>query len=291
MDKQIKKNKNSLLTLSKKALREVYYLAMHVELKSLPKVFAARWKKRPLEVQLKNEPVPYEINQYMAFIHRHCKRKLKDLYLWEVDQKQIGGNYTQFLNLLGEYFTDIIDDAYPYDWNNKRVIDIGGFVGDTALYFLSKGARQLFIYEPLSMNMKALEYNMEPYQDRVKCYQEALSNTNGPVTLSSSDPEGFYGFGMTVGKHQVSVQGVTISELLSRHHSIDVVKVDCEGGEEHLLTMSIDDMHSVPYWMIETHTQTLYQQMVKKFCENGFTKTYDKQMAPGINMLHFVRPA
>lgn len=288
MNKQ-KNTQNLLSTLIRKTLREAYYLVNHVSIKDLPKVFTARWKKRPLEVKLKNEPVPYEINQYMAFIHRYCKGITNDLYVWEVNQKQITSNYTQFLSLLGEYFTDLIDEIYPYDWQHKRVVDIGGFVGDTALHFLSKGASQVFIYEPLAINMKALKYNMESYQDRIVCFQEALSAKNGPMILSSEEPEGFYGFGMTAGKHQISAQGITISDILSRHQHIDVVKVDCEGGEEHLLKMSEEEILSVPYWMIETHTQALYHQMVNKFEGHGFAKTYDKLMAPNINMMHFTK--
>jgi len=41
------------------------------------------------------------------------------------------------------------DEAYGYvDVKNKSIVDIGAFVGDTAIYFAIKGAKKVIAIEP-----------------------------------------------------------------------------------------------------------------------------------------------
>ena len=49
---------------------------------------------------------------------------------------------------------------------------------------------------------------------------------------------------------------------------VDVMKVDCEGGEVHLLEMGQKEICSVPFWIIETHSQELLNAISKKFISN-----------------------
>jgi Methyltransferase FkbM domain len=94
---------------------------------------------------------------------------------------------------------------------------------------------------------------------------------------------------MKQGQHQLRCQGTAIQDILNKHRPIDVIKIDCEGGEEHLLGMTEKEIRSVPYWIIETHSLHLHQAIIKKFCENDFSIAYDSALAPSVNLLHFIK--
>lgn len=288
MLKQIKKlPKYALKWFREGSASELFHMVRNVKPKHLLIALAARLDRKATHVQFRDSILEHEINQFMELIPFRRKRIVEDIYLWEFGQKHICCNYMQLLGLREEFIGGLFDDIYRYDWKGKRVVDIGGFVGDTALHFLSEGAGKIFVYEPVSKNMQALKFNLKRFDDKIECFQEALADKNGPFTLFSDEPECSCGFGIKQGKHELQCQGISITDILNRHAPIDVMKVDCEGGEEHLLGMTESEISSVPYWIIETHSSDLHQQITKKFCENGFSIVNDKVLAPSVNLIHF----
>lgn len=289
MYKQIKKlPKYALKWMQKGNVSEFFHIAKNVKFKHLLIALAARADRKPTCVQFRNSLFTYEINQFLELVPFRRKKAFDDIYLWDFGQKQLFCNYRQLLGLVNEYLDGLFDEIYPGDWKGKNVVDIGGFVGDTALYFLSQGAEKIAIYEPVEKNMRVLKLNLTGYEERITCFQEALAAKNGPLLLFSNEPEGSSSFGFTHGCHQLQCQGTTIVEIIHRHHPIDLIKIDCEGGEEHLLNMTESEIQLVPHWMIETHSSHLYHQMIRKFCDNGFSLTYDKALNSSVNLLHFV---
>lgn len=288
MYKQLKKIPRYLFKWMRHgSARELFHLIKNVKTEHLLIALAARVDRKLTHVRFKDCGLEHEINQFMDLIPHRRKRVIDDIYLWEFGRKRICGNYMQMLGLRDEYLTDLFDAIYKGDWKDKQVLDIGGFVGDTALYFLSQGASRVIIYEPVPKNVKALQCNLKGYEHRMECHQKALSRSDGPLILNSDEPECSSGFGMSNGKYQIECEGVTIGHILRNHAPIDVAKVDCEGGEIHLLDMSKEEICSVPDWIVETHSDDLYASVKKKFSENGFLDTYDRQLAPSINILHF----
>lgn len=217
-----------------------------------------------------------------------CKQKRisKNLFLWNYQNQWIYATDLQFMGAYGEYLTGKFDEYYDYDWKGKKVLDIGGFIGDSALFFFEKGADQVIIYEPLQGNLEALNYNLKAYKTQCEIYAQAIAQKDGQTTLSSETPEGDAGFGIKMGKYQMECEGISIPTLLKKH-SVDVIKMDCEGGERFLAEVSPSDLQSVPYWIIETHHQTIYQSVVNSFLKNGFKKTKDIEILPHIHLLHF----
>ncbi|HEV8051704.1 MAG TPA: FkbM family methyltransferase, partial [Parachlamydiaceae bacterium] len=130
---------------------------------------------------------------------------------------------------------------------------------------------------------------LKGHEQRIECHREALAAKNEPFTLVSDQPEGSSAFGVEKGGYRIDCMGINISSLLEKHQPIDAIKVDCEGGEVHLLEMSNTEICSIPFWMVETHTKELYHSIIKKFSENGFANTYDIELNSDVNLLHFKR--
>ena len=59
------------------------------------------------------------------------------------------GEVVKFYHLEEQPSDVFLNEAYPFlPVNGKTVIDIGGYIGDTAIYFIMKGAKKVIALEP-----------------------------------------------------------------------------------------------------------------------------------------------
>lgn len=130
----------------------------------------------------------------------------------------------------GDYET-----MYPLDVSGAVVLDIGADYGSTAAYFLRRGAKA--------------------------------------VICSERDPEWEGRLReMAIGSPVVVVDAIAPENVAALFEKMapDVVKVDCEGCEAHLLDLP-DALLAAPMgWMMETHTIALYEAFVDRFEALGY---------------------
>lgn len=260
----------------------------YVKSKHLLSALAACADKQPIAVELRKQSGLLDLQLFLKVIPYRRARLSKDFFLWSYKGRQFCGTYNQFMGLYAEYLSGQFEDSYAINWKNKRVLDVGGFIGDSALYMLEKGAKQVIIYEPIPENIFALSYNLQAYKDKIQVHQQAVTQKDGPIILSSNHPAGSLGFGMEEGKYQIKCEGISLSKMLARHQ-IDVVKLDCEGGEKYLVDLSSKEIQSIPYWIVETHSPEIYRKVKNKFDSEGFDKVKECTLTPQVSLLHFER--
>jgi hypothetical protein len=95
------------------------------------------------------------------------------------------------------------------------------------------------------------------------------------------------GYGLSEGQYTIECRATTFSQILTTTPAIDVMKVDCEGGEKHLKFVENALIQSVPYWIIETHSSTIYREILNKFMDCDFKLLQVFSIAANINLLHF----
>lgn len=122
---------------------------------------------------------------------------------------------------------DDYEQHYPLNWwKDKTVLDIGADVGSTADFFLRKGAKKII----------AVEGNEALYEQLVKNAEEIP----GIVPI------------LKFVKSAKDLQDVFEQAL--RMGPVDVVKLDCEGCEEHLYyVVPLELIERFPAFVIETH--------------------------------------
>jgi len=136
----------------------------------------------------------------------------------------------------------VFGEDYNLHWNftsfkNKVVLDLGADYGSTAYYFLQKGALKVIAVEGDPNLASKLKANSKRFQKIV------------PVELFIDNPE-------------------KIEKLIS-HHRPDLVKVDIEGYER--LLLNVNNIADVNEWLIEAHTEELYDSIVKLLLSHGFS--------------------
>lgn len=197
------------------------------------------------------------------------ERVEEDLYLWELKGKKWLANMDQIHGLY-EYLQGEFDIIYRTNYWGKRVLDIGGYIGDSALYALERGASGVTIYEPVEKNRRCLSHNLAHYATKIQVVAKAVDALDGGVELFSETPMGHVGFGFSKGQYSLHVEAESFETILLKNPA-DIAKVDCEGGERHLLTTPDPLLRKIPLWMIETHSHTLFDLISQKFIGAGFT--------------------
>lgn len=121
---------------------------------------------------------------------------------------------------------------------NPVVIDIGGFVGDFALYAVKHlNASKVIVCEPSPKNWKLLLRNIanNNYEDRIVPVNKAVTD-GGDVMMNLDAPDEAQ---CMVSAHYHSdqplstVPGISLSQLMMEYgiDTVDMLKIDCEGGE------------------------------------------------------------
>jgi FkbM family methyltransferase len=192
----------------------------------------------------------------------------EDLYFWDIEGERWLANLDHIHGLY-EYKRGSFREMYPCDYRNKTVLDVGGYIGDSARFFLKEGARKIVIYEPVEKNVICMKHNLAEYQKHVEIYQKAIAAEDGEMVISSNYPGGHIGFGNRAGRYTIKVLGESFHSILSRIEA-DIAKIDCEGGEKHLLDVADSDLIKIPYWIIEFHDAQIGEKVAQKFQRSGF---------------------
>ncbi len=187
----------------------------------------------------------------------------------------------------------VLDKSSPL-WNigsvkGKVILDIGGFIGESALYFMSKGARKVIISEPVPENVDVIKKNIRNNSiQNVEILNYGVGDKDGIITV---DYEEFGAdFGRTKGKKSVNIRVRHINEFLKL--SPDLIKFNCEGCERFILYADRNLVVNIPEWYIQTHTLELQKEIKSFMLSLGFKvrKEYRHNTKTPIYTYHFIRP-
>ncbi len=123
------------------------------------------------------------------------------------------------------------------DVKNKVVFDIGGNIGDTAIYFAVNGARHIFVFEPYPYSCRIAQKNLElnRLKNKVTIIQAAVSSKKSklyiPTQFKNTNGDRLLRF-----KQGIKVQTYTLSDLVNRFGQNHLaMKMDCEGYEYEII--------------------------------------------------------
>ena len=121
---------------------------------------------------------------------------------------------------------------------NPVVVDVGGYIGDFTLYAAKYlRARKVIVYEPTKENFELLSRNVgnNSFEGDVVAVNKAVGvdpEIRLNVEISGNDEIHVSSYWYQKSEQRV-VPCVTLAELMETHglDSVDLLKVDCEGGE------------------------------------------------------------
>jgi FkbM family methyltransferase len=210
--------------------------------------YAARQAYRTRRATRGAERYFLNVDQFKKALRAQGATALVDLRTTDGLTVTIRQNYGDAMTI-GEIF---LDDCYVHDLTlppNPVVIDIGGFIGDFSLYAVKRlNARRVIVCEPSPRNWALLLKNIanNGYEDRIEPVNKAVTD-GGSVMMNIDAPDESQ---CTVSAYYRSEQpltpvpGISLGQLLVDHtvESVDLLKIDCEGGEYAIMESTPSDV-------------------------------------------------
>ena len=202
-----------------------------------------------------------------------------DLYTFELKSLANGlfaakSNDTSFfgpVESLMAYFLECLRGVYGCNYQGKTVLDVGGFCGETAVFFASQGAKKVVIYEPVKVHHGLIRRNVAFNAINAELHEEGLGEKDGEVSINYDDVG--LGFGLTnKGLKSLNIAVKNAEDILSQSQA-DIAKIDCEGAEINLIKVPKDILRLISCYLIETHTKAIREAITKKFMESGFKES------------------
>lgn len=152
------------------------------------------------------------------------------------------------------------DECYGlFDVKGKVVVDVGAFIGDTAIYFAGKGAEKIVAFEPNPDIIEVARKNVQLNKlgERIQVRNEAVAANRGVRTFmfKKFHPGGSALRCETKGTMQLRVDTVPLSSITHELGHVDLLKIDCEGAEYEILPAAYDEgaLTSIDKIAMEVH--------------------------------------
>jgi FkbM family methyltransferase len=175
----------------------------------------------------------------------------------------------------GDIISVYVDNIYQrLPVQNKTVVDIGGNIGDSAIYFALIGASKIICVEPFPKNYELAQKNIKlnNYSNIITAILAGCSHNRRTINIDPSYNSGILG---TLKNFDVGIKVplLTLEDILNDYHlqsdgSI-ILKMDCEGCEyETLLSADDTTLQKFSHMMIEYHYG--YKNLKEKLEMVGF---------------------
>lgn len=174
----------------------------------------------------------YEVNSELL----STKAEWRD---WRVfDLSKIGYDVKIINNSIG-VLIDFVYEQYAYKdliriCKDDIVIDCGGAIGDTAIYFLAKEASKVYVSEFIESNIELINKQLElnpKFKNKVHVLSKPVWSVSN-LELSYLD-KGNASKVDSAGKYPNTITTTTIDEIVVDHglERVDFIKMDIEGAE------------------------------------------------------------
>jgi len=148
-------------------------------------------------------------------------------YLYSVDPLIFSETFIHDIHFVG------------FDLKDKVIVDVGAFVGDTALYYASLGA-VVYAYEPHPINFYWLKKNIElnPHlKDRIKIFNEAVGKDEEIEIPIGGNINGGFSIYSPVKEKALRIKSISLRKILEENNldSSYLLKADCKGCEYYII--------------------------------------------------------
>jgi hypothetical protein len=189
----------------------------------------------------------YDYDIYNHLHDLNCDTQQDIVY---IDGFQFHGGRTS-----GNIVEVFIKNVYSFlEVKDKVVIDIGAGIGDSSIYFASRGAKQVIAIEPNRHSYELAKKNIElnGFHDSVELIWAEITSSHKTCYENTYSPM------------------ITLDDLVQRLAiDADILKVDCEGCEYDVILSSCPEiLAKFSYVQIEYHYG--YKNLAKKLEGCGF---------------------
>ena len=162
-----------------------------------------------------------------------------------------------------------------------RVVDVGAYIGDSAIYFALKGAKRVIAVEPHPNAYAEMLENirLNNLEDIITPINAGLASKPGKICINNVDLDATVVTYHRPGNCNSSIPAVTLGELMSRF-SINggeaVLKMDCQGCEFDVILNDYEHVRLFKEVIFEYHTYIARKSVIE--LTNTMNKDFDCQL-------------
>lgn len=160
---------------------------------------------------------------------------------------------------------------------NTTAIDIGTYIGDTAIAFASNpNIKRVIAYEPMPYSFRKAQLNVSrsPYKSKIELHNEFVSGKSGNFEVSAKQTISNESLEDNFKEGEIAVKSTTLSSILKNLRNV-VIKCDAEGSEIEIFKGA--DLKNVYAIQIEYHGTEKLKQLTKQLNRIGFHTTYKNE--------------
>lgn len=192
----------------------------------------------------------YALPQFCSFFENNgiILSNNEDLIVqFKYQDKKLHFTLPDITNGMHEIVEVFMRQAYnKFDFRGKTVLDIGGFIGDTAIFFACEGANKVISFEPLPTLNEIAKKNIltNRFHNVIETHNKGVSNRSGTsefLVSTRAESSSFFPTKLAkdpttkTGAQRIKVETISILDVFNDFHEIDILKMDCEGSEYPIL--------------------------------------------------------
>lgn len=186
-------------------------------------------------------------------------------------------NYYPNKVYLNDIFYEIMGGMYDMEVKDTKVVDIGAFYGETAIYYSKMGASEVLAYEPFKSESFISSNSQLNGCNNIKSYRMAVSDQDGffncdPDFENRAETKIYYAENSNKILNKISLQSI-----VNEHKIQDgCLKLDAEGAEFEIIKGApVETLRKFKQMAIEVHNYFgNIDEITDKLMNSGFDITY-----------------
>jgi FkbM family methyltransferase len=154
---------------------------------------------------------------------------------------------------------------------NPLILDIGSNYGFFSLYAIDRyKPKKIIAFEPNYECFKTAKETLKEFECFVP-FNYAVTKTSGNFNLTNHHE--ISAIGTIIEDENGPITGIDINQLIEdlNTHTIDLVKIDCEGGELDIFeTISEQNLNKIKNFTIEVHSNEIHSFIYNKLVEFNY---------------------
>ncbi|ARM76125.1 FkbM family methyltransferase [Acidianus manzaensis] len=163
-----------------------------------------------------------------------------------------------------ETFND--EEYYDTGIKGREVVDVGGGIGDTAVYFAKMGASKVITIEPLPILIEEIKTNLKlnNVEDKVVVLNAALASSKGKIKVPTNYNI-YYSFAYKANDSgEIEVDKITLTDVLKIVNDPYLLKMDCEGCEYDIIMNDYENLNRFEKIIFEFHYPKKINEVLDK---------------------------